>query len=73
MNTVEKSDYIHNYLHRVDDNNIDEMFKRIKALVEKDITLTQAQEEEIEYRVKRHKDGESKSYSSYEVKNRAMS
>jgi hypothetical protein len=73
MNTVEKRDYIHNYLYRVDDENIDEMFKKVQTLVEKDITLTQAQEEEIEKRVMRHKNGESKSYSWSEVKKRAMS
>jgi isopropylmalate/homocitrate/citramalate synthase len=73
MNTVEKRDYIHNYLYRVDDENIDEIFKKVQTLVEKDITLTQAQEEEIEKRVMRHKNGESKSYSWSEVKKRAMS
>jgi hypothetical protein len=71
MNTVEKRDYIHNYLYRVDDENIDEMFKKVQALVEKDIILTQTQEEEIEKRVMRHKNGESKSYSWAEVKKRA--
>lgn len=73
MNTVEKRDYIHNYLYRVDDKNIDAMFKKVKTLVESDITLTLAQEEEVEKRVMRHKNGESKSYSWSEVKNRARS
>jgi hypothetical protein len=71
MNTVEKRDYIHNYLYRVDDKNIDEMFKKVQTLVEKDIALTLAQEEEVEKRVMRHKNGESKSYSWSDVKNRA--
>jgi hypothetical protein len=71
MNTLEKRDYIHNYLYRVDDENIDEMFKKVQTLVEKDITLTLAQEEEVEKRVLRHKNGESKSYSWSEVKSRA--
>ena len=71
MNTLEKRDYIHNYLYRVDDENIDEMFKKVQSLVEKDITLTLAQEEEVEKRVLRHKNGESKSYSWSEVKSRA--
>ncbi len=73
MNTIEKRDYIHNYLYRVDDKNIDEMFKKVQTLVEKDIKLTLAQEEEVEKRVKRHKNGESKSYSWAEVKKRATS
>jgi hypothetical protein len=73
MNTVEKRDYIHNYLYRVDDKNIDAMFKKVKTLVESDITLTLSQEEEVEKRVIRHKNGESKSYSWPEVKNRARS
>jgi len=71
MNTLEKRDYIHNYLYRVDDENIDEMFKKVQTLVEKDITLTLAQEEEVEKRVLRHKNGESKSYSWSDVKSRA--
>jgi hypothetical protein len=73
MNTVEKRDYIHNYLYRVDDTNIDEMFKKVQTFVENDIALTQAQEKEIEKRVLRHRNGESKSYSWSEVKNRAKS
>jgi hypothetical protein len=68
MNTVEKRDYIHNYLYRVDDKNIDEMFKKVQLLVEKDITLTLAQENELEKRALRHQAGESKSYSWTEVK-----
>jgi hypothetical protein len=70
MNTVEKRDYIHNCLYIVDDKSIDEMFKKVQALVERDITLTLAQEEEVEKRVIRHKNGESKSYSWSDVKNR---
>ncbi len=71
MNTVEKRDYIHNHLYRVDDKSIDDMFKKVQALVEKDITLTLAQEEEVEKRVVRHKNGDSKSFSWPDVKNRA--
>ena len=71
MNIVEKRDYIHNYLYRVDDKSIDEMFKKVQTLVEKDIILTLAQEEEMEKRVLRHKNGESKSYTWSEVKSRA--
>lgn len=73
MNTIEKRDYIHNYLYRLVDKDIDEVFNKIKTLVEQDIILTQAQNEEIEDRVKRHKKGESKSYSWSEVKTRAKS
>lgn len=71
MNTVEKRDYIHNCLYRVDAKTIDEMFKKVQALVERDITLTLAQEEEVEKRVIRHKNGDSKSFSWSDVKNRA--
>lgn len=42
-----------------------------KKLVGKDIALTLAQEEEVEKRVMRHQNGDSKSYSWSEVKNRA--
>ena len=59
MNTVEKRDYIHNYLYRIDDKHIDEMFNKVKELVENDIVLIQGQEEEIQKRVMRHKKGES--------------
>jgi hypothetical protein len=71
MNTIEKRDYIHNYLYRVDDKNIDDLFKKVQTIVERDIALTLAQEEEVEKRVIRHKNGESKSYTWSEVKNRA--
>ncbi len=71
MNTVEKRDYIHNHLYRVDDKSIDDMFKKVQALVEKDIALTLAQEEEVEKRAVRHKNGDSKSFSWSGVKNRA--
>lgn len=71
MNTIEKRDYIHNFLYRVDDKNIDEMYKKVQKLVEKDITLTLAQEVEVEKRVIRHKNGESKSFTWSDVKNRA--
>jgi len=72
MNTIEKRDYIHNYLYRIDDKNIDELFQKVQTLVESDITLTLAQEDEIKKRVTRHKNGESKSYSWSEVKDRAF-
>ncbi|MCG8697392.1 MAG: addiction module protein [Bacteroidales bacterium] len=71
MNTVEKRDYIHNYLIRLNDDDIDEMFKKVKSLVENDLVITSEQEEEIEKRVMRHKNGESKSYTWAEVKKRA--
>lgn len=73
MNTVEKRDYIHNHLYQIDDKHLDEMFKKIKSIVEENLELTSAQEEELEYRVKRHKNGESKSYSWEDVKNMAKS
>jgi len=72
MKTIEKRDYIHNYLYRVDDTHIDELFKKVQSIVEKDITLTQTQEQEVEKRAMRHKNGESKCYSWIEVKNRAQ-
>lgn len=71
MNTIEKRDYIHNYLYRIDDKNIDEMFRKVQSLVENDIILTLDQEDEIDKRILRHKNGESESYSWSEVKNRA--
>ena len=36
MNTVEKRDYIHNFLYIVDDVVIDEMFKKVQAIVEQE-------------------------------------
>jgi len=73
MNTVEKRDYIHNHLYRLLDKDIDAVFNKIKLIVESDILLTEAQNEEIERRVLRHKNGESKSYSWPEVKQRIKS
>ena len=39
------------------------MFNKVKSVVENEIELTLEQEKEIEQRVMRHKNGESKSYS----------
>ncbi len=73
MNTVEKRDYIHNYLYRLLDKDIDDVFNKVKAVVEKDIVLSEAQNEELERRVLRHQNGESKSYSWSEVKDNIKS
>ncbi len=71
MDALEKREYIHNNLYRIGDKNIDELFRKVKSLVERDITLTVAQEEEVKKRYARHKNGESESYSWNNVKNRA--
>jgi len=73
MNTVEKRNYIHNHLYRFMDKELDTVFNKLKSLVEKDITLTEIQNQEIERRVMKHKSGESKSNSWNEVKERAKS
>jgi putative addiction module component (TIGR02574 family) len=73
MNTIEKRDYIHNYLYRLLDKDIDEVFIRVKSIVEKDVVLTEEQEEELDKRITRHKNGESKSFSWPEVKERVHS
>ena len=52
---------------------IDEVYNKVKFIVEKDIVLTSSQEEEVEKRVLRHKNGELKSYSWPEVKTRIKS
>ena len=37
MKTVEKRDYIHSHLHQIDENLVNEMYQKIRALiVEKD-------------------------------------
>ncbi len=63
MDIIEKRDYIHNYLYRLMDKDVDEVFNKIKSIVEKDTILTPKQNEELDRRVLRHKNGESKSYS----------
>ena len=73
MNTIEKRDYIHNFLYIVDDSIIDEMYKQVQSIVEKEISLNADQELELEKRVERHKSGQSKSFSWDEVKKRAIS
>jgi len=73
MNTIEKRDFIHNNLYQLNENDIEEMFKKVKSVVESDIVLTIVQEEEIEKRAMRHKNGESESYSWTEVKKRVKS
>lgn len=73
MNTIEKRDYIHNFLYIVDDSIIDEMYKQVQSIVEREISLNADQELELEKRVERHKSGQSKSFSWEEVKKRAIS
>ncbi len=73
MNTLEKKDYIHSYLNRLLDKDIDIVFNKVRSVVEKDIVLTQTQGEELDKRVIRHKSGESKSYSWTQVKEKARS
>jgi len=73
MNTVEKRDYIHNYLFRLVDKDIEDVYNKVRSIVEKDILLTQAQNDEIDRRVAKHKTGESKSYTWSDVKARARS
>ncbi len=43
-----KREYIENYLYRVDNENIDEMVKKVQRLVEKEKTLKLVQEDEVE-------------------------
>ena len=71
MNLIEKRDYIHSHLYLVGDKELDEMFLKVQSAVEGNTMLTNAQEQEIEYRVKRHKTGESKSFTWSEVKETA--
>lgn len=73
MNIIEKRDYIHSYLNRLLDKDINIVFDKVRSVVEKDIVLTQSQEEELEKRVMRHKSGESKSYSWSQVKEQVRS
>ena len=73
MNAIEKRDYIHSYLNRLLDKDIDIVFNKVRSAVERDIVLTQTQEEELEKRVMRHKSGESTSYSWTQVKEKVRS
>lgn len=71
MNTLEKRDYIHNYLFRLVDQDIDDVYRKVRTIVEQDICLTTAQNEEVDRRVAKHKTGESKSMIWSEVKAQA--
>ncbi|MCU4173582.1 hypothetical protein [Carboxylicivirga sp. N1Y90] len=68
MNTIEKRDYIHNHLGRLLDKDIDEMFEKVKLLIEENIILTEEQETELTNRIERHKNGTSKSYTWPNIK-----
>jgi putative addiction module component (TIGR02574 family) len=72
MSILEKRDYIHNFLYLVDDSVIDEMFNKVQSIVEKEIYLCEAQQQELLRRVERHKKGESQSFSWEEVKKRQI-
>ncbi len=73
MNTIEKRDYIHNYLFRLVDRDIDDVYRKVRSIVEQDICLTSAQNDEVDRRVAKHKTGESKSMKWSEVKAQAKS
>ena len=73
MNIIEKRDNIHNCLYYLDEQTIDELFSKVKSSIEDVFSLSQEQEKEIENRVSRHKNGESKSFSWQEVRNKIVS
>ncbi|MBK8806632.1 MAG: addiction module protein [Bacteroidales bacterium] len=73
MNAIEKRDYIYNYLYLLIDNDIEEVYNKVKSIVEKELVLSQSQDEELDRRVTRHKNGESKSYTWSELKQRVKS
>ncbi len=68
MKTIEKRDYIHSNLHRLHETDIEEMFAIIRSLLNESASLSVVQEEELAYRTKKHKSGQSKSYSWEQVK-----
>jgi putative addiction module component (TIGR02574 family) len=72
MSILEKRDYIHNFLYLVDESVIDEMFNKVQSIVEKEIYLSETQQQELLRRVDRHKKGESESFSWEEVKKRQI-
>ncbi len=68
MNILEKRDYIHNHLYKLMDEDVDELFNKVKNAIENDELLTEAQKNELEKRVNKHKNGHSKSYTWAEIK-----
>ena len=68
--TIRKN--LHKYVDSVDDSFARVMHAMVQEYLssfQEDFTLTTAQEKELEKRIQRHKNGESKSYSWNEVKN----
>lgn len=68
--TIRKN--LHKYVDSVDDSFARVMHAMVQEYLssfQADVSLTTAQEKELEKRIQRHKNGESKSYTWSEVKN----
>ena len=75
MTTTELRKELRQYIDKADSRFITLVYAMMKADEEgeEDFVLSSAHKKELDTRVKRHKSGESKSYSWEEVKQRARS
>ena len=73
MGTIEKRDFIHSHLHEVNESLINDVYEKMISFLDKEGYLTEEQEKELEIRIARHKNGESKSYNWSEVKEKIRS
>lgn len=74
MSTTEIRKELRQYINKADSHFIQLVYAMMKADEgDEDFILSPLQKKELDTRIKRHKSGESKSYSWKEVKQRAKS
>jgi putative addiction module component (TIGR02574 family) len=69
-NTTQLREELHQYISQADDRFVQLIYAMVQADKKEQELLSQEEKEELERRVERHKNGQSKSYSWEEVKAR---
>ena len=70
MNTTKTKEELYHYITQEDDRFIQLVYAMVQADKKEQELLSQEEKEELERRVERHKNGQSKSYTWEEVKAR---
>lgn len=69
-NTTQLREELHQYINQADDRFVQLVYAMVQADKKEQELLSQEEKEELERRVERHKNGQSKSYTWEEVKAR---
>lgn len=70
MNTTKIKEELYQYINQADDRFIQLVYAMVQADKKEQELLSQEEKEELERRIERHKNGQSKSYTWEEVKAR---